>query len=338
MMVRNALDYPSLSLGALCSCNKINKWAKYKPVRNNFTSERPSNWWKATGGRCGLDIPSYTTIEAMMTAVKNGIDYTYQQPRGGTSEPYRLGDFAGYDPLAMPPVEAFAMGGTYYKTSDTIQIGCMATDPAPDGWLSKSDIYVGWSTIYFGAAIRTKGASTANYITGATQLDDSGILDYPTSGLSVGVCEVYRFVCQNAKPSISTPGIANTFIPIPGSYSEFNLEAAGVTVTVNADYNNSRITGNIYVYNRLTSSVTVSQIQLTFRYATSNANDPLLSGERRVDISNITCSAGGDATATIPTQTSILPDYPTQGGYVMIACYITGQGYYTGSTPLMSST
>ena len=44
MDVRNALGYPSTDLGTLCSCNKINMWAKYKPVPYNFTTNRPSEW------------------------------------------------------------------------------------------------------------------------------------------------------------------------------------------------------------------------------------------------------------------------------------------------------
>ena len=52
--VRNCLDAPFTSVGALCGGNasvakKINMWAKYKPVRYNFAGEqnRPSEWWKA---------------------------------------------------------------------------------------------------------------------------------------------------------------------------------------------------------------------------------------------------------------------------------------------------
>lgn len=93
MDVRNVLGYPSTDLGTLCSCDKINMWAKYKPVRNNFTTNRPSDWWRAQTGNCGIKVPSATSNFDNIINLK----YEYEQPRGGSSEPYRLGDFAGYD-------------------------------------------------------------------------------------------------------------------------------------------------------------------------------------------------------------------------------------------------
>ena len=33
LMVRNVLGYPSTDLGTLCSCENVNIWSRYKPVR-----------------------------------------------------------------------------------------------------------------------------------------------------------------------------------------------------------------------------------------------------------------------------------------------------------------
>jgi hypothetical protein len=341
MMVRNEIGFPSLDLGTLCSAGEpyINKWAKYKPVRRNFTSNRPADWWKANDGNCGLEVLSYTSLSAMMDAVKNGNDYAYLSPRGGASEPYRLGDFAGYNSEARPPIEGVPMGGTYYKTSDTIPVGCMITiEPPPDGWLSRADIYTDLSNIYFGAAIRAKGATTTNYMTESNPVAFSAILNYPTSGLPVGECEVYRFLCENPKPSVLDGSIANRFIPVPGSYAEFTLATEGVTVSVSGMYHNDgRITGDINVYNKLSSEVVLSQIQVTFRYATSNENDPLQTGEKRISLVNITCAGNSNVSVAITPQYNALPDFAEKNGYVTVTCYISNQGYYTRSIPLMYS-
>lgn len=38
MDVRNILGYPSTDLGTLCSCDKVNKWSRYR-----------SGYWKIVG-------------------------------------------------------------------------------------------------------------------------------------------------------------------------------------------------------------------------------------------------------------------------------------------------
>lgn len=86
-------------LSKLCQSSKINMWAKYKPVRYNFTNNRPTEWWKAQSGNCGINIPSATSNFDNILDLK----YTYEPPRGDAyNEPFRLGDFAGYDPDAQP--------------------------------------------------------------------------------------------------------------------------------------------------------------------------------------------------------------------------------------------
>ena len=84
MDVRNCTGNPSLDLGTLCSKGQyINKWSKYKPVRYNFTTSRPSNWWKASDGNCGLDVRGYTTITQLVTDLRNDVTFWgYLPPTG----------------------------------------------------------------------------------------------------------------------------------------------------------------------------------------------------------------------------------------------------------------
>lgn len=86
-------------LSRLCQSSKINMWAKYKPVRYNFTNDRPSEWWRAQSGNCGINVP---TVSSDFDEVI-GKQYAYEPPRGSAyNEPFRLGDFAGYAPDAKP--------------------------------------------------------------------------------------------------------------------------------------------------------------------------------------------------------------------------------------------
>lgn len=101
--VRNILGYPSTDLGTLCGgvaacAARINMWAKYKPVRNNFTTDRPSNWWQGSARNCGIHVPTATSRFEDMLSMK----YTYEPPRGGSNEPFRLGDFRNYYHNAKP--------------------------------------------------------------------------------------------------------------------------------------------------------------------------------------------------------------------------------------------
>lgn len=87
----------------------INMWSKYKPVP--LTEDFPdfaSNWWKGNSGNCGISIPQYNSMDDIYNATvgtTNGWMYTL--PTGGSYEPFRLGDFRGYDPNAKPPFKAF---------------------------------------------------------------------------------------------------------------------------------------------------------------------------------------------------------------------------------------
>jgi len=98
--VRNELGESTYNLGELCKSSNINMWSKRKPVRTSNLEVAESDVGKTTDGFWGLNIPSYTGNDSLLT--------TYEQPRGGTSEPYRLGDFRGYYhnaliPLVIPP-------------------------------------------------------------------------------------------------------------------------------------------------------------------------------------------------------------------------------------------
>lgn len=83
MDVRNALGYPSMDLGTLCSCGNVNKWSRY----------RPGYWEGGTAENLIFHIP------------KGG---NYNDPRGSDAngisiEVYKLGDFRCYNTSAKPP-------------------------------------------------------------------------------------------------------------------------------------------------------------------------------------------------------------------------------------------
>lgn len=100
---------------------KINKWAKYKPVPytknfcQNFDSSRSdydANWYKGNDGWCSFEPMAVNSDP--ITDYRNGAGWIYRLPKGGASEPYRLGDFIGYDTEAEPFIKSgFPKGYSY---------------------------------------------------------------------------------------------------------------------------------------------------------------------------------------------------------------------------------
>ena len=130
---------------------KINKWASFKPESypKNFdltADERFSNHY-------GLSMTSYDNLYGSAISVtsgkidisndKNGFLYKlcmgtlgqfeYILPQGGSSSPYRLGDFRGYNPKAVNPLP-LVTGGTYkYTEAGSVDIPMSVASPSPNG-------------------------------------------------------------------------------------------------------------------------------------------------------------------------------------------------------------
>lgn len=104
MDVRNVLGYPSTDLGTLCSCgeNYINIWSPYKPINYN-----------------GLTLSD--TIRDKLTGFKIVNNYLqYDPPVGGSTSPYRLGDFRGYKSDAAKPSNVTEKQDIFVKTAADI--------------------------------------------------------------------------------------------------------------------------------------------------------------------------------------------------------------------------
>lgn len=118
---------------------KINKWSKYKPVplKANFAQDYDSSapdydadWWKGDiGVSCGLRIPFNSSAASGVPSnriqylgylaymVKQGStsvpNYTYVLPTGGADQPFRIGDFRGYNTNAEQPFTTAIDGFDY---------------------------------------------------------------------------------------------------------------------------------------------------------------------------------------------------------------------------------
>ena len=104
MTVRNILGYPSTDLGTLCSCGEeyINIWSPYKPINYN-----------------GLTLSD--TIRNTHSGFKIVNNYLqYDPPVGGSTSPYRLGDFRGYKSDAAKPSNVTEKQDIFVSTAANI--------------------------------------------------------------------------------------------------------------------------------------------------------------------------------------------------------------------------
>lgn len=116
--VGTVLQSSSHDVGTLCSLDSINKWAKYKPVRYSTVTKLTEEQLKSVNyGLVPSENPEIVNKEAQVYSgeIQLGGGWTYNKPTGGSSSPYRLGDFLnaknvedpGYYHLAKAPISGF---------------------------------------------------------------------------------------------------------------------------------------------------------------------------------------------------------------------------------------
>ncbi|MBR3701961.1 MAG: hypothetical protein IKM12_00220 [Alistipes sp.] len=126
VIVRNTLNANGANTddqwSNLCgAAGKANWRARYKPVPYNVNfcqDHSPSGanylagWWKAfipgdsyKSGRCGVNFPTYTSTASLQGVTDPSTLWGHDYPTGGSAQPYRITDFAGYDPKARDIIE-----------------------------------------------------------------------------------------------------------------------------------------------------------------------------------------------------------------------------------------
>lgn len=116
-MVRNELGENTNNVGELCTSNKIHKWSPNKPYSLIAPADAENKPYPPVNG---------------LWRLTNG-DVIYKKPSGGASDPYRLGDFRGYNKSAAPPCWAEVEGSPTIVEGDiewiTIRIHTGAINP-----------------------------------------------------------------------------------------------------------------------------------------------------------------------------------------------------------------
>lgn len=105
--VRQVLNVAAKSFSALHQSTAINQYSPRKPIAHPQTFG-PLTDAQVYECNCGFRINDYTTPKALLSALKAGTAWKYTPPRGyhggagREAEPWRLGDFAGYEHACRP--------------------------------------------------------------------------------------------------------------------------------------------------------------------------------------------------------------------------------------------
>ena len=118
--VKVKLEHPSGSVEEVsysnCKCldtrlssvnlsDNINMFSKRKPIDTPNSPTEYSEWWKGTDGKCGIDIPTFTSIgdfDEISDFIQKNKTWVRKKPLGGQYSPYRLSYFSQYDSYAEP--------------------------------------------------------------------------------------------------------------------------------------------------------------------------------------------------------------------------------------------
>ena len=246
------LDGQGNPIYALRPVNRINKWAKYKPVKqsgldfasqrnSDFTWKSTANWWKAHNGQCGMSFTTFSqlyvsndpfNVNSFLRKLKDGdLQWTYEAPTGGINQyPFRMFDFLQYDHNAPKPVSGVYDNLQLYDNGKlTVQL-----DESRAGeslGIQLSDLVI-------------NNASTDNWYVGMLIYKNDNLFQFAFSTQTIG----------NGGNSVEFTGMTNfagqvTIVPFlssvrsdqgtdPGAGTFLSCDVAPQTVTIRAEQQN----------------------------------------------------------------------------------------------------
>ena len=258
--VQNGKTYLDTRLSKLCTSDKINIWSKYKPVIHHFT-DRPTDWWKGALLDCGISIKQHSSPNDLYNSLKNGEkQYFHNKPENN----YRLGDFAGYNPAALPVLRDSPIPGIIYQSATSMTVTAIYKNGNYEDYeIPPTDIFDGLDTEwYFGLAI-VRG-STVYWMTNSTAGNMSvtaPVAGYTDTVFTTGTAQVFTFISQRRKPSFNSSAEGPTkFYALPmGDIRPMSIKSSTVEGHVQGIYANGVLTYTVRIKNVTGSNEIINQ-------------------------------------------------------------------------------
>lgn len=306
------------------SAAKINMWSKRKPVPlqtnfcQDFDSSKPdymAEWWRGKDYNCGINIPSYTTMNGVLDAMdgdKNGWSYTL--PSGNILSPFRLGDFVGYDTNANSPFSDFTFPAVVSRTS-TSATGSFAYHAISiDGTSLNLSNFDKTKNCYMGVKLYNTSTGYETWNTMDKTISEAGAPEVTlnVNGLTTGDTWVaFPFLSTAKQPQFGTLNAA-TYYTVPGvNKVAFKVIANDVVITISAHYNyingvKTSLSVNKIEVTSYLNSTTLTNNWMKIRFAENDYSDPMeedpITGakEYQVSLNDVTTVKGETVQLNLP--------------------------------------
>lgn len=279
--VKSVLGESSNDLATLCKSANINMFSRYKPVSYPKLFDVTDAERKSIGHGISPASKASTSLSGALIKEVAQLNWSYTKPSGGSSSPYRLGDFKGYYHDAVPVVQCVYDGGFSHaiSNSNTFKIH-FDIDPGESTYnLQGYDLTAGNINLKeyrFTAYIeytngQSKGIYQSNYILDSSGNIQGDVINVNVSGWSSAVYYVY--ICM-----VKVSDGAYTYIPLPkaGDYNPWkmllSIDASAGLIIVS---NNSQ-TSFAPSYNGVYHTYDSVMDEGTSQYAMSNYDGQLL--------------------------------------------------------------
>lgn len=228
--VKTTLGETSNDLAALCRSDKINMWAKYKPVELNktFTSDEfdfenrkwrdNATWYRGADfegvGICGIKIAHSSTLQSLTELYDKGQSNWSRVKVGSTFAcPYRLSDFVGYKHAATAPFKR------PFVTSKTNENGSVFATMMIKNLDTENELtmqeFGKLSEAYLGLALKDAAGRLVYFMTTDKTLKDGGInVEMQGIAFAHGDYKAYLFLCSSVL-ALNKPPVQATYYTIP---------------------------------------------------------------------------------------------------------------------------
>ena len=306
--VKTTLGETSNDLAALCRSDKINMWAKYKPVELNkpFTSDEfdfenrkwrdNATWYRGADfegvGICGIKIAHSSTLQSLTELYDKGQSNWSRVKVGSTFAcPYRLSDFVGYKHAATAPFKR------PFVTSKTNENGSVFATMMIKNLDTENELtmqeFGKLSEAYLGLALKDAAGRLVYFMTTDKPLKNGGVnVEMQGIAFAPGDYKAYLFLCS-AVLTLNKPPMQATYYTIP------DFKPSVVNITSEAQHINDYFT--IKAYEDIRGHIIVDveirdnyvrrsnneNFYIILRFASSETGSPMKIGEQAFTFTDV---------------------------------------------------
>lgn len=277
---------------------KINPWSQYKPISvpKDFIDVPSSTWGAYNYGIIPVTGYASDVLKQVYahTAGTSTISWTHALPTGGSSSPYRLGDFRLYNPNATSPFYEISTDTNAPVIKEAINVDLLCRFESSNGMLGLNDL----SDLSgkYAALVVGNGStgSVSQVVYSSTPISSHhGMVSF---SLTINTAGTY-FIAPAI--GINNTGTSDTFyiLPVKGKSLTWGTAITSTTFSGSASLSS---TGNLDCRVKMTSepgvTTTFSNIQIQIGYAGFGGTGALYTGT--VKSGSVSVAGGSSETVT----------------------------------------